>query len=617
MGLSDLFKENFELLKGKYPVIHKFFETCPIDPNIKIIDTVNGSKNAIYMDGGTEFLIHSKYDPEKEAERLVSQLQLSGISSIVVLGFGMGYHLKELYKRVKEKNVKIFVIESNISLFKEAIRWNDFTDLFSYDQFYLYLFNDYNSVELINFINDRIDIVFEKMIIFELPTVNKYFKEELSSVERDLIFTISQLESNRNTIRERGKMWEENLLNNLNLMLNNPGVNDLYHLYKDKPAILVAAGPSLSKNMHLLKEVKGKAIIIAVDAVLKVLLKNDIIPDIVTALDGYKYILKYFKDLDYSKLHNTVLLAVPEFFSHILEEWPGPVVFSPSFGINEEKISWLERYRGFMGRLATGGSVAHLSFAVANFMAADPIIFVGQDLAFTDNITHVKGNDYSLSIEEEMKKKSKGYLKVKDIYDNEVWTRSDFYFYLQWFNKAIEVLRNTGCQRAFIDATEGGVKIEGTEIMSLKKAINKYCRDQNNGVQEMLEKLRSYQPVWKPEIKEELKAIVKNIEKLKEESEKGLLLIDNLLGDVDGEESKILINKIGEVNKNIIKLIDSIIFFEAEIYNFYDLASTDIKTNYEKISNLVEFYNLIINGSKRVIKILNQHYNKMLSEEVI
>ena len=153
--------------------------------------------------------------------------------------------------------------------------------------------------------------------------------------------------------------------------------------------------------------------------------------------------------------------------------------------------------------------------------------------------------------------------------------------------------------------------------MSLKKAINKYCRDQNNGVQEMLEKLRSYQPVWKPEIKEELKAIVKNIEKLKEESEKGLLLIDNLLGDVDGEESKILINKIGEVNKNIIKLIDSIIFFEAEIYNFYDLASTDIKTNYEKISNLVEFYNLIINGSKRVIKILNQHYNKMLSEEVI
>ena len=96
-----------------------------------------------------------------------------------------------------------------------------------------------------------------------------------------------------------------------------------------------------------------------------------------------------------------------------------------------------------------------------------------------------------------------------------------------------------------------------------------------------------------------------------------MLLIDNLLGDVDGEESKILINKIGEVNKNIIKLIDSIIFFEAEIYNFYDLASTDIKTNYEKISNLVEFYNLIINGSKRVIKILNQHYNKMLSEEVI
>ncbi len=59
---------------------------------------------------------------------------------------------------------------------------------------------------------------------------------------------------------------------------------------------------------------------------------------------------------------------------------------------------------------------------------------------------------------------------MKDINGDEVWTRNDFYFYLQWFNKAIEVLRNTGCQRAFIDATEGGVKIEGTEIMSLEES---------------------------------------------------------------------------------------------------------------------------------------------------
>ena len=74
-----------------------FWNPCPVDPDIKIIDTVNGSKNAIYMDGGTEFLIHSKYNPEKEAERLVSQLQLSGSSSIVIYNFlvlGMGYHLK-------------------------------------------------------------------------------------------------------------------------------------------------------------------------------------------------------------------------------------------------------------------------------------------------------------------------------------------------------------------------------------------------------------------------------------------------------------------------------------------------------------------------------------------
>lgn len=609
-----LLENNIRVLEERYPTIKEVLENSSTDKNIKIIAAKNGSKSAIYIDGKTEYLIHSKYNPEKEAERLISQLEFFGTGSIIVTGFGMGYHLQELYNKVKEKNIKIFVIESNLTLFQEAIRWNDFTALFSYDNFYLYLINNYNSIELISFIEDHIDIVFERMILFKFPSVERYFGEKLSLVEKDLEFIIKKLEANRYTSKKRGKMWEDNILNNLYLMLKRPGVNVLYQLYEDKPAILVAAGPSLNKNMHLLKEVKNKAIIIAADAVLKVLLKNDIIPDIVTAVDGYKHILKYFTDLDYSKLHNTVLVTVPQFFNHILEEWPGPVVFSPDYGTGEGVVCWLEKYRGFMGRLATGGSVAHLSFAVANVLKANPIVFVGQDLAFTDNITHVKGNDYSLNIEEEMKKRNREYIKLKDINGDEVWTRNDFYFYLEWFNKAIEDLKDNGCQTLFIDATEGGARIEGTEIMPLKKVIEEFCQDSNKNMEQILERLNLYQGNWNREIKDELAVIIKNIERLKKQAEEGLALIDILLGSVDEEKIKNIIGKIKKINDSIKNLTDNIIFFEAEIYKIYDLVNIENKTELDKYSKLVEFYNLIINGSEKAIKILREHYGKIIKE---
>lgn len=617
LELNILYKNNIKFLRKKYSVYQELFENSSVDNNFKIIDAKNGSKTVVYSDRGNDYLIHSKYSPEKEAIRLIKQIKLEGVRSIVVLGFGMGYHLKELYNRVKEKNVRIFVIETNLSLFQEAIKYNDFSNLFSYDNFYLYLNDNYNSSELINFIEDHIDIVFENLTLFKLPTVDRYSDDKLSLIEKDIEFIIRKLGANKDTTKSRGKMWEENLLDNLYLMLNTPGVKDMNGLYKGKPAIVVAAGPSLSKNMHLLKEVKGKAIIIAVDAVLKTLLKNDIIPDIVTVIDGYKHILKYFEGLDYSKFQETVLVGIPQFFNHILEKWPGPIVFSPGYGVNEEIIHWIEKHRGFMGRLPTGGSVAHLSFAVANLLEADPVVFLGQDLAFTDDITHVSGNDNSLKIEEEMKNNKREYMKVKDIHGQKIWTRNDFYFFLQWFNRMIQDMKDSGCKTIFIDATEGGARIEGTEVIPLRDVIDQYCQVKNENKKGIIDKLRNYNVDWNPEIKNEITGIIKNIEILKKNAEDGLLLIDRFLDSIGGKEQKNIMKKLNIVNLNIKTLNANIIFFESEMYKIYDEVNMDFRTDLEKYSKLVDFYNLIINGCKKSTGILNKHYQRILKEGVV
>ncbi|MTI59270.1 MAG: motility associated factor glycosyltransferase family protein [Firmicutes bacterium] len=610
-----LLKKNLAVLKKRYPVYQEILEDPILDQNISIVEGQNGSKTALYQAEGDEYLLHSKYNPEREAERLVAQLTTDGVTAVVVLGFAMGYHLKELFDKVKDKGVKIFVIENNPALFQEALRYNDFTNLFSYQHFYLYLRDNYDSSELINFIEDHIDIVFEELILFKLPTVKRYFGKTLALIEKDLSFTIRKLQANKHTSKKRGKVWEENLLNNLYLMLEKPGVKELKDLYRDQPAIVVAAGPSLDKNMHLLKEVRGKALVIAVDAVLKTLLKNDIIPDIVTVIDGYIYTLKYFKGIDYEKLKSTILVTIPQFYNHILEKWPGPVIFSPGYGVSEDIIYWIEKQRGFLGRLATGGSVAHLAFVLAHLLAADPIVFVGQDLAFSDNNTHVSGSDHSFSLKDELKKTRRKHLKVEDIYGNKVWTRSDFHFYLQWFNRTIRNIKDSGCRTEFIDATEGGARIEGTRIIPLKEVINDYCHKENNKKEQILSELDNYKAEWNPDIIKDFQLIINNLKILKKQAEQGLLFVDKLLDCTVEEDYKKTLGKMKTISNNISILKKHVMFFESEMYDIYDEVNVDFRNNLEKYGKLVEFYNLLIKGCNKTTEILKQHYQKILLEE--
>ncbi len=67
---------------------------------------------------------------------------------------------------------------------------------------------------------------------------------------------------------------------------------------------------------------------------------------------------------------------------------------------------------------------------------------------------------------------SKGeYIEVEDIYGGTVLTRGDYKSYLDWFNEQIPALKDV----KVIDATEGGAKITGTEILTLKEAVKREC----------------------------------------------------------------------------------------------------------------------------------------------
>lgn len=68
------------------------------------------------------------------------------------------------------------------------------------------------------------------------------------------------------------------------------------------------------------------------------------------------------------------------------------------------------------------------------------------------------------------------YIEIEDIYGNTTLTTADFKHYLEWFEDKIEELKDT--DKEVIDATEGGAKIHGASLMTLKEAVAKYCREE-------------------------------------------------------------------------------------------------------------------------------------------
>jgi hypothetical protein len=86
---------------------------------------------------------------------------------------------------------------------------------------------------------------------------------------------------------------------NIEVLSSSPGVRQLDGQYRGKPAILVAAGPSLDKNIDLLSEAKGKALIMSSDTTFPVLLKKGIIPDLVVTIERIPEVYdRFYKNLE-------------------------------------------------------------------------------------------------------------------------------------------------------------------------------------------------------------------------------------------------------------------------------------------------------------------------------
>lgn len=406
-----------------------------------------------------KYRLTSFYYPTLAAEQWVEQCDLTSINKVIaVFGLGNGTYIRELIKNI-ESQEWILIYEPSIEIFKHVLENYDITDIISSPKISL-------TIENIN------DNEIRAMLQSTVHWANLYSQRRYCHPQYDKIFEESYLkflkeikDNNdkciilRNTESLFGRVNIKNTFKNMKYLKECNVISEFIDVFPDDvPAIIVSAGPSLDKNIEELKRVNKRAIIFAVDRSLSFLQKHDIEPDYIVTVDPLKP-LEYFGD---GRVIRTPLFTEVYSNKEILDVHQGRKIFYNALSYVN---TILEKIGKPIMNLSIGTSVATATFSICLKLGFKKIILVGQDLAYSDDgISHAGSLD-----EIEITKED---IWVEGIHGNKVRTRYDWYDFLRWFgdsiiaNKDIEV----------IDATEGGAKIKGTKIMSLRDAIDGYCK---------------------------------------------------------------------------------------------------------------------------------------------
>jgi Tfp pilus assembly protein PilF len=301
-----------------------------------------------------------------------------------------------------------------------------------------------------------------------------------------------------------GQTFFDNRLKHLTSMHHDKKLEDLAELFKGVPALIIAAGPSLDKNIDQIKKAVGKAILISVDTALPNLLKHSITPDFLTSID--------YKELAYEKIAGSASNPAVREINLICTSWvtdavpkkfPAKNVF---WAFNDNPLeNWINISLGGKLAIAGAGTVAHLNFIAAQIMGCDPIVFVGQDLAFTDSQGH-SSNVVLTSTEATQKKLDKGQdiMWVTGIVEAKVPTNRQMHGYKHVFEQLIKASKGT-----IINSTEGGALIEGAENIPLEKAIGRFCKEKFN-----FNLNHQYSKGGKIDLRQSMESVVARITKL-------------------------------------------------------------------------------------------------------
>lgn len=420
----------------------------------------------------------------EEAERFAETVDFTDAAVACVMGFGLGHHLRALHERMGEKSA-IVCFEPDLGLLRAVLERVDHSAWLGRNRCVIATDAD-DAAGLTRAMNGFEALLAIGVRIAEHPASKARLGDAAARFGRTMGEVVRSTRTHVVTALVHAPVTLRNMLMNADRYASCAGIASLKDSCRGCAAVTVAAGPSLGRNLAVLGEpgVRDRVVIIAAQTVLKPMLRAGIRPHFVTALDHHEMSGRFYEGLTPEDVRGVRLVVEPKANPAILEGFPGEILCTQERILDDLLGPELSRV---MGWVRPGSTVAHLSYALARHLGCDPVVMIGQDLAFTDGQYYAEGAaihgvwqgelnpERSLEmLEWERVARMRANLRpVPDQSGRRVYTDEQMATYLAQFEADFQADTQAGL--TVIDATEGGAMKRHTTVMTLRAALERYA----------------------------------------------------------------------------------------------------------------------------------------------
>ena len=586
---KDNYEKNISILDDEKNEIYGKFndiDTSVIDDDKDIVIDEEGNI-AVNTESGLVQL-NSVYNNKYAANKWLDSIEKINYNDIVLIcGIANFTYLREFLKRV-DKDLRIIVYEPDKRIFEANIIYTDIRDILLRNNTLL-LVEGINEELLENWLNTVFNFTnFANGKMFSLPGYDVLYCEKIKQFENKCKRYLKYLSVNNNSIILMNAKVNYNIIMNLQFIKNSTDILRIKKsLEKDNvcdkiPAIVVAAGPSLDKNIKYLSAAKGRACIICVDSAIRMLLKNNIMPDMLVTLDPDKERILFEDD----RVNDMYLCySVHGTYDVIKKNRKKKILYNNMAYL----YKMLEELGVDTGIIDVGGSVANSAFSIARYLGFKDIIVIGQDLAFTNDKKHASVVYDDGGINEKEKEK---YTTIEGIDGTQMLTYVNFKVYRDWYESFLERDKELN----MINATEGGALIHGATNMRLEDAINKYCKEKVDIAPYIEKSSLLITDDLVSEFNNKVRKCIPEIEEIKKNFEHCLTLYDEILTTNDVSQKMELSNKITALNDAMEKKK------EMEFLGYYARKIENIESSGIYVDENIDIWEDTVQRGKKVVQ---------------
>ncbi len=431
---------------------------------------------------------------------------------ICIYGIGNALLIKNLAKHYKH----LFVFESEIELFILALSTLDLSEELCSGKIYLVDIQEKKINLQLRILFDQND-VFLWLNLYEMFINNnfykKYYYEEILNADKIIHENINLVIRNLDPDSKISLSCYENFYKNIPLMLKNIPFKRIIDERKGlfESCIVVCAGPSLQKQIPLLKKYQENFVIFCVDGAYPLLVKHDITPDYVLNLDFEEYPLEFFKEVNPENKTLFILAASthPSVVDYLYKKQiPLSIALS-------DNLPYQNLHINDFGYLEFGTHVGHACYTLAIALKFKNIIIIGQDLSFDkQGNSHFDSFDLGSDIDTTLNiptLKTVAYGGLGKVLTHLAWDN---------YRKKLEDLFARNSQVNFLNATEGGARIEFAKEINFELCCKKF-KNLNN-------KLNKYPPKTLT-ANRSIKILNKILETFKEEKQNALFCLEHAM----------------------------------------------------------------------------------------